>query len=219
MTFSLAILDELARAYGEEIPAEVRSALARIEAAGVTRDAGASLVTVAVERPSKAAERTRRWRERKRLAAMGLTSPEASQPVTEASPIVTAVTVRDVTGDGVLAKKVPPTPPLEKNKPLPQKGVSKRRRRHPVTFDAPQQQPAFDKVFVDEHDARFREIERISGRKYPRSGTGWYFAPFLVQQAEERIRSTVHHLRPSSLAIDAASGAGPPGGLRKGLSR
>ena len=209
MTVSLAILDELALAYGEEIPAEVRAALVRIEAATVSRDAVASPVTFAVARPSKAAERTRRWRERKRLASLGEASPEASQAVTEASPTVTSVSVRDVTGDGIPQKKVPPTPPLEKNKPLPQKGVSKRRRRHAVTFDAPQQ-PVFDKVFVDEHDARFREIERISGRKYPRSGSGWYFAPFLVQQAEEHIRQTVRHLRPSSLAIDAASGAGPP---------
>lgn len=213
MTFSLAILDELARAYGEEIPAEVRAALARIEAANVTRDvASSSPGTVTVARRSKAAERTARWRERRRLAAAGPASteasPEASQPVTQPSPIVTPVTVRDVTGDAVSQKRVPPTPPLEKTS-LPQKGVSRRRRRHAVTVEAAQP-PVRPQVFLDEHDARFREIVRMRGKSVPRSGNGWYFDPFEVQQAEERIRATVRQLRPSSLAIEAASGAGPP---------
>lgn len=240
MTLSLAVIDELSRALGADVPEVLRAALGRIEAAergdgAASRGDGA--VTVVMSRaPSRAALRTRAWRARKRAAALALAegvggaagrgpehvsdvtpsvtaaSPSVTQSVTQASP----VTVGDGAGDAGRQKEKSPRPPIRKT-PLPQKGVSRRQRRHAVTPRDGSEEKARSMVFLDEHDARFRELVRMRGRSYPVHSGGWWFDPALVAEAEARISATVRPLRPvnaSSLAIAAATG--PPLPLRVG---
>ncbi|MEO7222043.1 MAG: hypothetical protein ABIY37_06175, partial [Devosia sp.] len=148
MSLSVAVIDELARALGEDLPPELRDALVRIEVAerGVTPLSVTTAVTVRAGL-SKAALRTRRYRERLKARAAGNypeipdgssvtdASPEASQSVTKASPVTSLVTV----GDGAEQKNFPPHPPIRKYKNT-KRGVT---GRHRVTS---QQVPIVDQV-------------------------------------------------------------------------
>lgn len=212
MTISVAVIDELSRALGVPLPDALRDALGRIEAAerGVT---AASPVTVVASRgPSKAALRTRKWRAKKSGIGVTTPSPEASPTVTEPSPNVTEPSPKAspkaspvTVGDGGWQKEKSPTPPIRKTSSP--KSPPRRQRRHRVT-DA-ETVPVRPQVFLDEHDARSRELGRMRGKPYPVHSGGWWFEPFLVAQAEERIRSTVRPLRPSRLALEVATGPPP----------
>lgn len=231
MTLSAVVIDELARAMGVDLTDGLRAALHRIEVAEaeqvtvVTAGGEAGDVTPAsrLRAPSKAALRTRRWRAAKAAAARSLVGgvtvaaeaesvteivtrdvTEASPTVTEASPKASPVTVRDGGGDGVSQKQPSPTPPSYKTSKIPK---GRKRHRHAVTVETA---PVPQQIFLDEHDARFRELGVMRGRAYPVHSGGWWFDPFLVAKAEEVLASKVTRLRPSTAALNAGIATGPP---------
>lgn len=224
MSLSLAVIRELGEALGEAIPERLAAALARIEAA--ERVTGGDDVTSPVASPgaaraagpSKAALRTRRWRDRKRAAA-GEAGPVATpESVTAASPEASHTVTPSVTGDGAVTvagkKEVPPTPPLRKN-PHPKRGP-RRPKRHAVTVAMVPE--AERSVFVEDHTALYRELLALRGRgaSVPSTGKGgWYFPRWEIDRAGEALRQRVARFPvPSRLAIGAAllpaSTADPP---------
>ena len=110
MCLSVAVVVELARAYGVALPGELVSALGRIEvadaspvtpvtlggAAGLAAFVaalqgrrGGAVATAAM--PSKGALRTRKWRERKRLVALSSSGAGSSADARDAHPMDGAV--------------------------------------------------------------------------------------------------------------------------------
>jgi hypothetical protein len=209
MSISVAVIDELARALGEDLPPELRDALVRIEGAerGVTQVMVTTGVTPA-RSTSAGAARQRRYRERLKARAAGLdvaaegvtvTSPGITPSVTEASRVMPDVTV----GDGLVQKNFPPHPPIRKYK-NPKRGVM---GRHRVTS---QQMPIVDQIEIDASDPIFREITAMRGGREPivgKRGVAWISAGE-VAVARARMAETVRVLRPSSVAMHSA--IGPP---------
>lgn len=238
MTLSVAVIDVVADLLDEQLPPRLREALARIEAAERAQASPASPVTVGGaprdgRQPSKGALRTRRWRAAKAARAAGggdhvSEIRDAVEPVriphtvpvtasvTErhtASPEASHVTVGDVTGDAARQKKVPPHTPLQRKTTPTQKGFPKRRRRHRGDgFDEGAELAAtLRTVFLDAHDARYREIVVIRQRSFPIHSGGWWFPADLVAEAEARLAAKVTQLRPVAASSALAAATGPPG--------
>lgn len=220
MSLSVAVIDELARALGEDVPAELRDALVRIEQGERGTAAATAGVTPAGRGPSKAALRTRAYRARLKAKAAGnlqpelagsigagvtVASPTVTPSVTEASPVTSHVTVRDVEPQ----KNFPPHPPIRKYK-NPKRGVT---QRHRVTVPST---PIVDQVEIDPSDPLYLEITAMRGGREPfvgKRGVAWVSAGE-VAVARSRMAERVHVLRPSSVAMHAA--IGPPMASERG---
>lgn len=239
MTFSVAQIKVVAELVGDALPARTREALEQLEAAGLgvvtTVMPVASPVTDGdalrvARQPSAGALRQRRYRARKAALAAGdhvsevrdmvepvRKSHELAAQVTaeaspwrnaerhQASPKASHVTPGDGGSDALGKKRSSPhTPFLRKTQKIPKRRIAKRHGG-----DGGTAQPVISTVFLEAHDARYREIEVIRQRRFPIHSGGWWFPADLVAAAEARIAEKVRPLRSSVVAIVAATG--PPG--------
>jgi len=202
------IIAELVRA-GTDADLVGRVAEAFIEVAEVSQKG--SLLAAR----SKGAERTARWRERRRLAASQTSHGDTSKPVVAAvaeppkapeirgtddvsvaAPVASSGDVvtldrhkpsrRDARGQ----KEIPPTPPKEKLPPS-QKGFPPRSARHGVTRRRRSEPIAVvdPRRWVEDRTPLHRELVAMFGEVPDRGG--WYFDPEQIAAAEARLNASV----------------------------